>query len=55
MYVENTNLMSGMYAHIGLLIIVKYVYDIEVEGYEDINQIIHDFQEKYSQNTIKNN
>lgn len=51
-YVEDTALMSGMYAHIGLLIIVKYVYGLEVQGYEDINKIIYDFQEKYKQSTI---
>lgn len=51
-YVLNSNLMSGMYAHIGLLIIVKYVYGLDVEGYEDLNSVIAEFQKEYKQSTI---
>ncbi len=53
-YVLNTDLMSGMYAHIGLLIMVQNIYGITVEGYTDLDKVISDFQTKFSQSTISN-
>ena len=44
-YVINTDLVSGLYGHIGVLIFVTKVYGIEVEGYTDLNKIIDDFQD----------
>ena len=44
-YVINTDLVSGLYGHIGVLMFVSHVYGIEVPGYTDINKIIDDFQD----------
>lgn len=43
-YVFNTDLVSGLYGHIGVLLFVTQVYGISVEGYTDINKVIGDFQ-----------
>ena len=43
-YTVNTNLVSGLYGHFGILLLVTHVYGIEVEGYTDINKLISDFQ-----------
>ena len=43
-YVVNTDLVSGLYGHIGILLLVKYAYGVEVEGYGDINKVINDLQ-----------
>lgn len=51
-FVVNSDLMSGIYGHIGLLVVAKLVYGIDVEGYEDVNKVISDFQEKYEQDQI---
>ena len=51
-YVIESELMSGLYAHIGLVIIVTEVYGIEVEGFEDIDAAITGFQERYNQDSI---
>ena len=40
----NTDLVSGLYGHIGVLLFVTQVYGISVEGYTDINKVIGDFQ-----------
>ena len=52
-FVINSDLMSGIYGHIGLLLVAKLVYGIDIPGYEDINKVISDFQEKYEQDQIK--
>lgn len=52
-FVINSDLMSGIYGHIGLLLVAKLVYGIDVPGYEDINKVISDFQEQYEQDQIK--
>lgn len=51
-FVIESELMSGLYAHIGLVIIVNLVYGVEVEGFEDINAVITEFQEKFSQSSL---
>ncbi len=51
-YVIESGLMSGLYAHIGLVIIVTVVYDVQVEGYEDLNAAITSFQERYNQSSL---
>lgn len=51
-YVIESELMSGLYAHIGLVIIVTEVYGIEVEGFEDIDAAITGFQGRYNQDSI---
>ena len=48
-YSVESGIMSGLYGHIGLLVILDCVYGIEVDGYTDINNVISDFQEKYNQ------
>lgn len=48
-YVVESDLMSGLYAHIGLVVIAKVVYGVDVEGYSDLNASINAFQEKYGQ------
>lgn len=52
-YVIESEIMSGLYAHIGLVIIVSVVYDVQVEGYEDISAAISEFQEKYNQSSLE--
>ena len=51
-YSVESDLMSGLYGHIGLLVLVKVIYGIDVDGYEDINKVITDFQEEYGQSEI---
>ena len=51
-FVLNSDLMSGLYAHIGLIILVKAVYGISVPGYEDIDKVMNDFQKEFYQSVI---
>lgn len=51
-YSIESGIMSGLYGHIGLLILVNCIYDVQVDGYSDINKVITDFQEKYDQSII---
>jgi hypothetical protein len=51
-YSVESGIMSGLYGHIGLLILVNCIYDVQVDGYSDINKVITDFQEKYDQSII---
>ena len=66
-YVLMNCLMSGLYAPFGLLIMAEQVYGIDITvtlnyggtshtytGLSEINNIITDFQNAYSQNSIKN-
>ncbi len=43
-FVINTDLVSGLYGHIGVLIFVSQAYGVDVEGYTDLNKVISDFQ-----------
>lgn len=52
-FVINSDLMSGLYGHIGLLLAAELSYDISVSGYSDINKVIYDFQERYNQSLIE--
>lgn len=52
-FVINSDLMSGIYGHIGLLIAAKLVYGLDIPGYEDISKVISDFQDKYEQDQIE--
>ena len=51
-YSVESGIMSGLYGHIGLLVILDCVYGIDVDGYTDINNVISDFQEKYNQSEV---
>ena len=51
-YSVESDILSGLYGHIGLLVLVKVIYGIEVEGYEDINGVISDFQEEFGPRDI---
>ena len=53
-YVINTDLVSGLYAHIGILILVSQAYGIEVEGYTDLSKVIDDFQTWTTLDMIEN-
>lgn len=54
-FVINTNLASGLYGHIGVLLFASKAYGIEVDGYSDFSKVIKDFQEKYHIDMIAKN
>lgn len=50
--VLNSNLVSGLYGHIGLLLAAQLTYGISVDGYSDVSKVISEFQERYNQSLI---
>lgn len=52
-FVINSDIMSGLYGHIGLLVAATMAYGITIGGYGDVNGLVHGFQEKYGQALIE--
>lgn len=52
-FVVNSDIMSGIYGHIGLLLVASLAYGVTVDGYEDIDSMISEFQKKYGQSAIE--